>query len=102
MSKTILLFFLSFTIHLISAQKSNSPDSLINRLAHEDDNLKRGELYLQLANHYEYSDLIRSYDYLLKVRDIATRYNSNELHSKSNLFIANLLIKQGKYNEALG
>lgn len=102
MSKILLLIICSFTIHFIYARDHTKLDSLIDRLAHEDDNLKRGELYLQLANHYEYSDLVRSYDYLLKVRDIAKRNNIHELNSRSNLFIANLLIKQGKYNEALG
>ncbi|MBR8535615.1 tetratricopeptide repeat protein [Carboxylicivirga sediminis] len=87
-------------IHSVKGQNSEL-DSLINVLAHEDDNLKRGELYLDLATYYEYSDLIRSYDYILKVREIADKYNIEQLHSKTKLFISNLLIKQGKYNEAL-
>lgn len=100
-SRTIFLFFLIVTVKLLNAQEHHKLDSLINCLAHEDDNVKRGELYLQLASLYEYNDLIKSYDYILKVRDIAARYNETKLYSKANLFMSNLLIKQGKYNEAL-
>lgn len=100
MYQTLWLIFLFLAIHPIKAQDAEL-DSLINLLAHEDDKHKRGELYLDLATYYEYSDLIKSYDYILKVREIADKYNIEQLHSKTNLFISNLLIKQGKYNEAL-
>ncbi|WP_430812422.1 MULTISPECIES: tetratricopeptide repeat protein [unclassified Carboxylicivirga] len=76
-------------------------DSLMNRLVHEEDKRQRGELYLALADCFGYSDVIKSYDYIEKVRSLAEQEGYNDLLSKGNFLLANLLIRQGKLNEAL-
>lgn len=94
------LFFLSFAGTVFS-QSHSRIDSLNQLLLEENDPIIRGKVYLDLAKEFEYNDHLRSYDYLVKAREIASKYGNDNLQSKANLFFSNLLIKQGKYNEAL-